>query len=62
MNIKLELTVEEVNLILSALTELPYKTSAILVAKIKTEGDKQFEEQQKKDKFLITPEGSGSGV
>lgn len=49
MNIKLELTIEEVNLILSALMELPYKTSATLVAKIKTDGDKQFEEQQKKE-------------
>lgn len=47
--ITLELTVNEVNVILSALSELPYKVTAELIAKIKTEGDKQFEEQQKKE-------------
>ena len=49
MNIKLELTLEEVNLILSALTEMPYKVSAPLITKISTDGQKQFEEQQKTD-------------
>jgi hypothetical protein len=48
--IKLELKIEEVNLILTALQELPFKLSAELIAKIKTEGDKQFKEQNKKDK------------
>lgn len=46
--IKLELTIEEVNLILSALQELPYKVTAPLIAKIKVEGDKQFEKQKDK--------------
>jgi hypothetical protein len=46
--IKLELTVEEVNLILGALQELPYKVSSELIIKIKSEGDKQFEELNKK--------------
>jgi hypothetical protein len=45
--IKLELKIEEVNLILAALQELPYKVSAELIVKIKTEGDKQFNEQNK---------------
>ena len=45
--IKLELTVDEVNLILTALQELPYKVAAPLIQKISTEGQKQFEEQQK---------------
>lgn len=46
--IKIELKTEEVNLILAALQELPFKISAELIAKIKTEGDKQFKEQQEK--------------
>lgn len=45
--IKLELTIEEVNLVLSSLQELPYKISAPLLTKIKTEGDKQFNEAGK---------------
>lgn len=45
--IELKLTIEEVNMILAALQELPYKTSAVLIAKIKTEGDKQYDEQIK---------------
>lgn len=44
--IKLELKIEEVNLILAALQELPFKISAELIAKIKTEGDKQFEKNK----------------
>lgn len=44
--IKLELTVEEVNLILSALVELPYKITAPLVEKIQKEGQSQFEKQK----------------
>ena len=43
--IKLEFTIEEVNLILKGLQELPFKISAELIAKVKTEGDKQFNEQ-----------------
>jgi len=43
MVIKLELTVEEVNLILASLQELPYKVSAPLIAKIKEQGDAQYE-------------------
>lgn len=41
--IKLEFTIEEVNLILAALQDMPYKISAPLIKKIKTEGDAQFE-------------------
>lgn len=48
MNIKLELTLEEVNLILSALTEMPYKVSAGVIAKIKEQGDEQFEAAKEK--------------
>jgi len=45
--IKIEFTLEEINLVIASLTELPYKVSAPLIAKLKTEGDKQFEEQNK---------------
>ncbi|MFZ4545869.1 MAG: hypothetical protein ACOYN4_00460 [Bacteroidales bacterium] len=45
--IKLELTVEEINLVLAGLQELPAKTSMQLIIKLQTEGQKQFEEQQK---------------
>lgn len=48
--IKLELTIEEVNLVLSALQQQPYNLVAPLVVKIKSEGDKQFEEQKPKGK------------
>lgn len=44
--IKIEFTLEEINLVISALTELPFKVSAPLIGKLKTEGDKQFEEQK----------------
>ena len=47
--IKLELTIDEVNLILASLQEQPYKKVAALIVKIKTEGDRQFEEQQKEN-------------
>lgn len=47
--IKLELTVDEVNMILSALAEFPYKVTAELIVKVKTEGDRQFEEQKKEE-------------
>lgn len=46
--IKLELTIEEVNLILAALQELPYRISNDLIIKIKTEGDRQFKELEVK--------------
>ena len=45
--IEFKLTVEEANLILSALQELPAKTSMQLILKIQNEGQKQFEEQEK---------------
>ena len=45
--IKLELTIEEINLILAALQEMPYKITVNLIDKIKAEGDRQFEEQKK---------------
>lgn len=46
--IKLELEIEEVNLILTALSELPFKVSSKLIAKIKQDGDKQFQDNQTK--------------
>lgn len=46
--IKLELTVEEINLILTGLQELPAKQSLQLILKVQSEGQKQFEEQNKK--------------
>ena len=38
-----ELSLVEVNTILSALSELPYKYVAELIAKIKSQGDLQYE-------------------
>lgn len=48
--ITLDLTVEEVNIILSALQELPAKLSMQLIIKLQQEGQRQFEEQQKSQK------------
>lgn len=45
--IELKLTVDEVNLILNGLEELPAKKSMLLILKIKLEGQKQFDEQNK---------------
>lgn len=45
--IKLELTVDEVNVVLNALVNRPYGEVAELISKIKTEGDKQFNEALK---------------
>jgi hypothetical protein len=42
MNIKLELTLEETNLILNALSNRPYIEVVELVGKIQTEGEKQL--------------------
>lgn len=46
--IELKLTVEEINLVLVALAEMPYKVSAPLIDKIKSEGERQYNEQQSK--------------
>jgi hypothetical protein len=43
MNIKLELTVDEVNIILNALSNRPYGEVAELIVKIRNEGEKQLE-------------------
>lgn len=45
MIIKLELSVDEVNVVLNALTSRPYSEVADLIGKIHTEGEKQFNEQ-----------------
>jgi hypothetical protein len=45
--IKFELTIEEVNLILSGLQELPAKLSLQLILKLQAGGQKQLEEQNK---------------
>lgn len=47
--IKIEFTLDEINLVISALSELPFKVTAPLIGKLKTEGDKQFEEQKQVD-------------
>lgn len=47
--IQLKLTVEEVNLILAGLQELPAKMSMQLILKLQSEGQKQFEEQLKNE-------------
>lgn len=43
MNIKLELTVDEVNYILNDLANKPYIEVAELISKIKTQGEKQLQ-------------------
>lgn len=45
--IELEFTIEEVNLILHGLQELPAKYSFQLLLKIQAEAQKQIDEQQK---------------
>ena len=45
MIIKLELTVDEVNYILNDLANKPYIEVVELIEKIRTEGEKQFNEQ-----------------
>ena len=44
MEIKLTLTVDEVNLVLNALAARPYAEVAELIGKIQTQGQKQIEE------------------
>ena len=44
-NIKLELSVEEVNIVLNALACRPYGEVAELVAKIRAEGEKQLKSE-----------------
>lgn len=43
--VKIELTVDEVNFILSTLSEHPYKEVFQLIAKIQEQGNKQVENQ-----------------
>lgn len=47
MKIVFELTVEESNLVIAGLQELPAKISMPLIIKLQAEGQKQFEEQRK---------------
>jgi len=46
--IKLELKVEEVQLVLNALSQLPYSTSAVLIELIKASAELQLKEQNAK--------------
>jgi hypothetical protein len=45
--IEYKLTVEKVNLIIKGLRELPAKESMSLILELQTEGQRQFEEQNK---------------
>lgn len=45
MNIELNLTVDEINIILNALANRPYGEVAELIGKIRTEGEKQYQEK-----------------
>jgi hypothetical protein len=47
MNIKLDLTVDEVNTILRCLGRHPFDEIAALIAKVKQQGEAQILEQQK---------------
>lgn len=44
MNINLTLTIEETNIVLKGLCDLPFKESAALINKIKLAADEQIEE------------------
>ena len=48
-NIKLELSVDEINIILNALSNRPYVEVAELISKIQNEGNKQLSEATKED-------------
>lgn len=41
-----EVTVDEANLIVTALAELPFKASAALIQKLQAQGKAQFDAQQ----------------
>lgn len=41
-NLKLELTLQEINIILNRLAELPYKTSSNIIIKITTQAESQM--------------------
>jgi hypothetical protein len=43
---KLELKLEEVNTVLAALAELPFKISADLIVKIKMQAEEQLKQEQ----------------
>ena len=47
MNVNINLTVDEANLVLSALGKLPYDQSAALILKIKSDAERQLVEKQK---------------
>lgn len=55
MNIKLELTVDEINVILNALAGRPYAEVAEVIDKIRSEGDRQLSESKKKEDDVICP-------
>ena len=44
-----EVTVDEANLIVTALAELPFKASAALIQKLQQQGKAQLEAQQPKE-------------
>lgn len=52
MNIKLELTLEETNLILNALSSRPYIEVAELIGKIKNEGEKQLQTKRQHESLV----------
>lgn len=47
MQIVYKLSVEKANLIIAGLQELPAKVSMALISELQTEGQRQFEEQNK---------------
>jgi hypothetical protein len=49
MNLKLELTVNEINTIMQALGQMPYASVYELVAKIKTQAEAQLAPQENPD-------------
>ena len=51
--IKLELTVDEVNIILTSLGRMPYESVYTLVEKIKNEGESQLEEIKTQSKEQV---------
>jgi hypothetical protein len=46
MNVNVNLTIEEANLVLAALGKLPYEQSAALIFKIKSDAERQIQESK----------------
>ena len=66
INMKFELSVEEVNVALAGLGELPAKTSFGVISKIKTQAEEQLQAQERQkeaeQQLLLEKEGTNNGT